>query len=284
MEVGVFLPLNEATPPERIVEIVKDIEERDIASIWVPEHVVLFRDYEPTYPYAPDGRIKGFGNGMMEPFTALTFAAAHTSRVRLGTCICLIGQRNPVYTAKQVADLDFLSGGRVNFGIGLGWQREEFEALQMPWPQRGKRSDEHIAVMKALWQNEVSSFDGDLYTLPECVQSPKPVQKPHPPIFVGGEGDAALRRAARLGQGWMGAGINPDDMPERVAALHGFMAEEGRKPDDMMIYALPNRRPSAERFSRLADAGVEQAIHLPPLGSRDETRAGLDEMTRMAGK
>jgi probable F420-dependent oxidoreductase len=284
MDVGVFLAINETIPPERFAETVRDVEERDFAAIWVPEHVVLFRDYEPSYPYAPDGRLRGLGEGMMEPFAALTFAAAHSSRIRLGTSICLVAQRNPVYTAKQVADLDYLSGGRVNFGIGMGWQREEFEALQMPWERRGRRGDEHIAVMKALWENEVSSFEGEFYRLPDCVQYPKPVQKPHPPIFVGGEGDAALRRAARLGQGWMGAGVNPEDMPERIETLHRFLREAGRAPDDCAIYALPNRRPDTDRFQRLADAGVEHVIHMVPIRSRDETRAGLDDLLRLAGK
>ncbi|MBT7755725.1 MAG: LLM class F420-dependent oxidoreductase, partial [Rhodospirillaceae bacterium] len=257
MEAGVFLALNESTPPSLVAETAKAIEERGFHAVWAPEHVVLFEDYESKYPYSEDGRIGGFGKGMMEPFAALTFLAAHTSTVRLGTAICLVSQRNPVYTAKQVADLDFLSGGRVNFGIGLGWLREEFEALQMPFEKRGQRANEHIAVMKSLWCDETSSYDGELYKLPETVMYPKPVQTPHPPIFVGGEGDAALRRVADLGQGWLGASVSVEDISERIATLHGLLAERGRKPDDVKIYTLPNRRPNADRCRRLEDAGVE---------------------------
>ncbi|MDP7548305.1 MAG: LLM class F420-dependent oxidoreductase [Alphaproteobacteria bacterium] len=282
MEAGVFLSLNDTTPPALVAEVARAIEERGFHAIWVPEHVVLFEDYEPNYPYSPDGRIGGFGKGMMEPFAALTFLAAHTTRVRLGTAICLIGQRNPVYTAKQVADLDFLSNGRVNFGIGLGWLKEEFAALQVPWEKRGQRANEHIAVMKSLWCDETSSYDGELYKLPSCVMYPKPVQTPHPPIFVGGEGDPALRRTAELAQGWMGAGISPDDMGERIATLHGFLAERGRSPDEVKIYSLPNRRPDADRCRRLEDAGVEQVLHMVPMREIGKTEAALDEFARVA--
>ncbi|MBT3331975.1 MAG: LLM class F420-dependent oxidoreductase [Rhodospirillaceae bacterium] len=282
MEAGVFLALNDTTPPEIIAQTAEAIEERGFQAIWVPEHVVLFDDYEPNYPYSPDGRIGAFGKGMMEPFTALTYLAAHTKTVRLGTSICLITQRNPVYTAKQVADLDFLSNGRVNFGIGLGWLKEEFEALNVPWEQRGKRANEHIAVMKALWQEEVSSFEGELYQLPNCVMYPKPVQTPHPPIFVGGEGDAALRRVADLAQGWMGAGVNPDELVERIATLHGMLRERGRAPDDVKIYTLPNRRPDWDRCRRLEDAGVEQVLHMVPMREIGETKTALDDFARIA--
>lgn len=281
MEAGVFLGLNDSTPPAFIAEAARAIEERGFHAIWVPEHVVLFEDYEANYPYSRDGRIGGFGKGMMEPFAALTFLAAHTTRVRLGTAICLVGQRNPVYTAKQVADLDFLSNGRVNFGIGLGWLKEEFAALQVPWARRGQRANDHIAVMKSLWCDETSSYDGELYKLPPSIMYPKPVQTPHPPIFVGGEGDAALRRVADLAQGWMGANIEAEDIPERIATLHGFLAERGRAPDEVKIYTLPNRRPNADRCRRLEDAGVEQVLHMVPMREIGETKAALDEFARM---
>ncbi len=282
MEAGVFLALNESTPPELIAQTARAIEERGFQAIWVPEHVVLFEDYESKYPYAPDGRIGGFGKGMMEPFAALTYLAAHTSKVRLGTSICLVAQRNPVYTAKQVADLDFLSGGRVNFGIGLGWLREEFDALQAPWEKRGQRANEHIAVMKALWTEETSSYDGELYKLPPAIMYPKPVQTPHPLIFVGGEGDAALRRTADLAQGWLGASVDVEILSERIATLHGFLRERGRSPDEVKIYTLPNRRPDAERCRRLEDAGVEHVIHMVPMREIGETESRLDDFARMA--
>ncbi len=282
MEAGVFLALNETTRPEFAARAARAIEERGFHAIWVPEHVVLFDDYESQYPYSPDGRIGGYGKGMMEPFTALSFLAAHTRRVRLGTSICLITQRNPVYTAKQVADVDFLSGGRVNFGVGLGWLREEFDALGVPFEKRGKRANEHIAVMKALWCDETSEYHGELFDLPACVMYPKPVQTPHPPIFVGGEGDHSLARVADLAQGWLGASVEPDIMAERIATLHRMLEERGRTKDEVKIYTLPNRRADADRCRRLEDVGVEQVIHMVRLREIGETESDLDTFARAA--
>ena len=159
--------------------------------------------------------------------------------MRLGTGICLVPQRNPIYTAKQVADVDFLSRGRLDFGIGVGWLREEFEALGVPWERRGARTRECIEVMKTLWCDEVSSYAGAFYTLPGCLQNPKPVQKPHPPLFFGGESDAALRRVAQLGQGWFGFGLSPDDLAAHLERLDALLAREGRKRSDVQVQVAP---------------------------------------------
>ena len=282
MEAGVFLALNESTPPELIIQAAQAVEERGFHAIWVPEHVVLFDEYDSKYPYSADGRIGNYGKGMMEPFTALAFLAAHTSEVRLGTAICLVTQRNPIYTAKQVADVDFLSGGRVNFGIGVGWLREEFAALNMPFNNRGKRADEHIEVMKALWCQETSEYHGELYDLQSCVMYPKPIQNPHPPIFVGGEGDHALTRVAALAQGWLGASMEPEVITERIATLHHLLDERGRAKSDVKIYTLPNRRPDSDRCRRLEDAGVEQVIHMVRLNEIGRTKSDLDKYARIA--
>ena len=132
MQIGLQTAFSGATPPDLIAEYGRIAEERGFHSIWVPEHVVFFRDYESRYPYTEDGRIPGDPDGVMEPPTALTFIAANTKRGRLGTGGCLVPQRSPIYTAKQVADVDYLSKGRVDFGIGIGWLREEFDALGVP--------------------------------------------------------------------------------------------------------------------------------------------------------
>src|SRR4051812_11651145 len=159
MQVGAFVPVGTLNAnPEFVGELGPALETRGFDSVWVAEHVVLFDDYASQYPYAENGRFPGGGDsGLLEPLTALAYIAATTTTLRLGTGICLVGQRNPVYTAKQVADVDVLSNGRVDFGIGIGWLREEFDVVAMPFNHRGARSDEHIAVMKELWTNEVSS-------------------------------------------------------------------------------------------------------------------------------
>ncbi|MEL0112597.1 MAG: LLM class F420-dependent oxidoreductase, partial [Rickettsiales bacterium] len=253
MDVGIVMPCSAITPPDLIAETAKAIEERGFASIWAPEHVIFFEQYQSQYPYSEHGKLLGFDHGMMEPWTTLSYVAAHTDRVRLGSSICLVPQRNPVYTAKQIADVDFLSGGRVDFGVGAGWLREEFEALQVPFERRGARTSDYIRVMQALWTMERPHYDGEFYTLPECTQSPKPVQTPHPPIFFGGESKPALRRVATIGQGWMGASLTPEDMPEKLQQLDELLAEQGRKRSDIKIYTLPNRAPKADLFPRYED-------------------------------
>ncbi len=261
MKIGVIMAFNEGTPPEFIAKGGRIAEERGFHSVWVPEHVVFFPEYASRYPYAADGKIPGNPTGILEPWIALTYLAAHTERIRLGTGICLVPQRNPVYTAKQVADVDFLSGGRVDFGIGIGWLREEFEALGVPWKQRAARTREYIGVMKTLWCDEVSSYKGELYTLPDCLQNPKPVQKPHPPIFFGGESDGALGRTADLGQGWFGFNVTPDTLPERLGKLDALLSRAGRSREEIEVYVsppLPSIEPDSLR--RYEAAGIDQVI------------------------
>jgi len=238
------------------------LEERNFESLWVAEHVVLFDDYESSYPYDDSGRFPGAGDsGLLEPWTALSYVAATTTTLRLGTGICLVGQRNPVYTAKQVADVDVLSGGRVDFGIGIGWLREEYEAVAMPFDHRGARSDEHLEVMKQLWTEPVSSYDGRYYELPECRMYPKPVQQPHPPIHVGGESDGALRRTARLGQGWFGFNRQPDEVPEALERLDRALQAEDRTRAEIEISVCPYfKGTDADGIKRYADLGVDRVI------------------------
>lgn len=282
MEVGIVLPGSALTPPDLIVAAAQAVEERGFHSVWAPEHVVFFEEYASRYPYAEDGKLRGFDGGMIEPWTLLSFVASHTKKVRLGSSVCLIPQRNPVYTAKQIADLDFLSGGRVDVGVGVGWLREEFEALQVPFERRGARTRDYLQVMQALWTQEVSSFEGEFYTLPPCIQTPKPVQDPHPPFIFGGESDAALRRVADFGGGWMGANLMPEDLPAKLERLDRMLAERGRPRSDIKLLVMPNRAPKAELFPRYEELGVEQVVHLVPLKNIDDVRSRLDRTAKMA--
>lgn len=279
MDVGVFVPLgNGNASPDILRAVGREVEARGFESIWVPEHVVLFDEYESSYPYSPDGRFPGGADsGMLEPLTALTYLAAVTDRVRLGTGICLVPQRNPVYTAKAVTDLDSLSGGRVEFGVGVGWLREEFEAVAMPFEQRGRRTDEHLAVMKSLWCDDVSEHRGELYDLPPCRMYPKPVQTPHPPIHIGGESDAALRRVARHGQGWFSFDRLPGDLREPLARLDGALAVEGRTRGDVVVTVCPYfNATTPELVERYAAAGVDRLVVLCLAFDVDTLRSQLD--------
>ena len=282
MDIGLFIPISGFNATAEFLRVLGPaVEERGFESIWVPEHVVLFDDYESEYPYSPDGRFPGGGDvGLLDPLTALTYLAAVTDRVRLGTAICLVPQRNPVYTAKQVADLDVLSGGRAEFGIGIGWLREEFDALNVPFANRGRRTDEYLQVMKSLWTEETSSFGGDLYQLSSCRMYPKPVQAPHPPILIGGESDAAMRRAARFGQGWFTFNRTPDDFPAALDRLDGELAATGRsRSEDFSVSACPYFNPvTPATVEAYHAAGVDRLIVVCFAFARDDLLTTLDQL------
>src|SRR6202790_690433 len=146
--------------------VAEGAEERGIGTIWVGEHVVLFDQYESHSPYAEAGRMPAPpGSGLLEPMVTLTYLAARTSTVRLGTAMLLLPQRNPVYVAKEVSSLDWLSGGRVDLGVGVGWLKEEFDALNVPWERRGRRTDEYLEVLRTLWVDNPSAYHGETYAL-----------------------------------------------------------------------------------------------------------------------
>lgn len=261
MKIGCQMAFNDLTSPDYIAEAGGIVEELGFHSLWVPEHVLFFPEYASRYPYSDDGKLRGDPKSLLDPFSVLTFVAAGTRRIRLGTGICLVPQRNPVYTARQVADLDYLSGGRFDFGVGIGWLREEFDALGVPWENRAGRTLECIEVMKTLWCDEISRHDGERFQIRAAYQNPKPVQKPHPPLFFGGESDAALKRVATVGQGWFGFNLTPASLEERLAALDSLLADAGRRRDDIRIHASPAAQAAnRDDLRAFASLGVDQII------------------------
>jgi probable F420-dependent oxidoreductase len=172
-----------------------------------------------------------------------------------------VPQRSPVYTAKQVVDLDTLSGGRVDFGIGVGWLKEEFDALGVPFANRGNRTDQYLDVMKALWTEEVSEYHGSLYDLPPCRMYPKPVQKPHPPIHIGGESDAALQRVASHGQGWYTFNRLPDQLAAVLPKLESALADAGRKRSEIELTVCPYfNSVTADQVRAYREQGVDRLV------------------------
>ena len=265
MHVGLFLPtVAPIASPDFLVRAARAAEERGFHSLWVPEHVVLFDDHRSAYPYSEDGKIPGVDAsqlGLLEPLSTLCFLAAATERIRLGSGVCLVPQRNPVYTAKEVANVDWLSGGRFDFGVGVGWLAEEFEVCNVPFARRGARCDSYIEAMRRLWCDEIAEYKDEFYTIPPNRFLPKPVQKPHPPIHVGGESQAALRRAARLGQGWFGFNLPPEQVGPRLQQLDRFLAEGGRSRSEIQISIGPNNHPvDGGRLEAYREAGVDQLI------------------------
>lgn len=281
MKIGVFAALASPFADRAVIQAFgQTAEERGVDSIWVPEHVVLFDEYTSSYPYSPDGKIPAPpGSGMLEPFTLLAFLAACTTTPRLGTGICLLPQRNPVYTAKEAAAIDYLSGGRFDFGIGVGWLEEEFRVVNVDWPRRGKRTDEYIEVMKALWCEDPSEHHGAFYDLPPCNMFPKPVQSPHPPLHFGGESTAAMRRVARVGQGWHTFNRLPDQVAEPLAMLERVLQEHDRSRADIEVTVSPYFNGlTPDMVKGYAEAGVDQVTALVFAASPDDVPAAFDAL------
>jgi probable F420-dependent oxidoreductase len=260
MKFDLWIPTaNPMTTFDLLEAVAQESEARGISTLWVGEHVVLFEEYASSYPYAADGRIPSpSGSGLLEPMVTLSYLAACTKTVRLGTAMLLLPQRNPVYVAKEVSSLDWLSGGRVDLGVGVGWLKEEFEALGVPWERRGVRTDEYLEVLRTLWCDDTSSFDGETFHLPECEMFPKPVQRPHPPIHIGGETDAALRRAALTGQGWHTFNRSPEELAAGVGRLDELLEAAGRSRQDLRITVCPYLNLlTPEAVEQYAEAGAD---------------------------
>ena len=280
MKLGLFVPLSYPfATPELVTAVGVQAEARGYESVWLAEHVVLFDDYGSEYPYSPDGRLPAPAQyGILEPLTTLAYLASCTSSLRLGTGICLLAQRNPVYLAKEVASVDWLSGGRVEFGIGVGWLAEEYGVVDVPWEGRGARTDEYLEVIRKLWTDDVAEHHGELYDLPPCRLDPKPVQRPLP-VHVGGESDAALRRAARHGQGWYGFDRGPDEVQERLDTLEKFLAEEGRSRADVQVSICPYFRGlNPDMVEGFKARGVDRVITLIIAVQPDDVTTALDAL------
>jgi probable F420-dependent oxidoreductase len=250
--------------------------------MWIAEaHLASFDVVRSPYPYTADGKMPSDPDdeaGEPDAFLLLSYLAAITQRVRLGTGVCVLPQRNPLYVAKQVTSLDQLSNGRVDFGVGIGWMAEEFEAADAPWEARGERCRSYLAVARSLWCDDDAEHHDEFYDLPRCRQRPRPVQRPHPPVYFGGNSDAALRRAAELGTGWYGIGLAPDAVRDRVARL----AELGGGGAPPAIAVSPGRASSTTDMSAYADAGVDQLVLPMPVTGLDEVRRRLDEFAELA--
>jgi probable F420-dependent oxidoreductase len=211
MKIGVFSTfMSPLATPQMISNFARRAEDIGLDSIWMGEHVALFDKNTFGYPGSKDGRIPvPPGGGMLDVIATFGFLAATTKRLRLGTGVTLVPQRNPMYTAKEICTLDWLTDGRIDFGIGVGWNKEEVEACGYRWRDRGARCDEFLEVMRQLWTEPVLDFAGKWVNLEGCRLDPKPIQKPHVPIIVGGYADAAMRRAVRFGAGWYGFNSDP---------------------------------------------------------------------------
>jgi probable F420-dependent oxidoreductase len=244
-----------------IDEVAAAAERSGFATLWSGEHVVMVDRSSSRYPYSDDGQIAVPAQAdWIDPMIGLSFAAAATSTIILATGVLLLPEHNPVLMAKQAATLDTLSGGRFTLGIGIGWSREEFDALGVPFERRGARTAEYVDAMRTLWRDDVASFDGEFVRFDSVRVNPKPVRDRRIPIMLGGNSDAALRRVAAWGDGWYG--FNVDGVAavrDRVAMLTSLCSERGRDIRDLRI-AVALQDPRRSDVSALAELGVDELV------------------------
>jgi probable F420-dependent oxidoreductase len=264
--------------PDMLTHLATTAERVGVESVWAVEHVVIPVGYQSTYPYDPSGRIPAPDQlPLPDPLIALTWAAAATKTLRLATGILILPQRHPLYVAKEVATLDVLSNGRVILGIGVGWLREEFEALGIPFEERFARTAETVRALRSLWAEEARPFTGRFFRWGKLESHPKPVQRPGVPIVVGGHTELAARRAARYGDGFF-PGVADD---EKLVWLLGVMRDECRKlgRDPATIEVTAGRGPmDADTVTRLRDHGVSRIIVPPPAFDPDGVTHGLEQL------
>ena len=273
MRIGVTLPnVHETLADSRTIETVaRRADELGFDSVWCNDHLAIPKakraGTEPAYTasYGEQRR-----QHVYEPLITLAYLAAVTSRVLLGTSVYLLPLRNPLVAAKQVASLDQLSRGRLVLGVGVGWLEGEFAALGVPFRERGSRTDEAIAVLKALCGQERAEFHGRYHRFTGVEFFPKPVQRPHPPLWIGGRSDAAIRRAARAGDGWHPSHLTIDELHRGIAELHGECERAGRSPDEVTVstrrkLVLTGSPAQAERGRVLAGSAGEIAATMAEL-------------------
>ncbi len=256
MKFGLAFASSVGTDPESALEICRRAEELGFESVWGGEHVIRPTHIESPYPYTEDGSMPGEPETPIpDPLIWLAYVASVAPTLRLGTCILILPQRNPVVLAKEVATLDHLSGGRVELGIGVGWLKEEFDVIGVPWARRGARNDEYIAAMRALWAGPHAEFHGNFVDFDPVTCSPRPLQASIP-ITVGGDTPAAVKRAARLGDGFFPGTGDVEGLRKLIRELAAAAEDHGRDPKDIEVNAMFG--------AQMADpaAGVEQLIEL----------------------
>src|SRR5438552_19216049 len=281
MRYGFYMPTRGATAePDALETLVTRGEALGFSSTMIADHVVCPVKVESKYPYTADGRFPGQGDAL-EQLSLMAFVAAKTQRLRLVTSVMILPYRNPVFTAKALATIDVLSRGRVTVGVGVGWLEEEFQALgAADFKRRGAVSDEYIRIFKALWTTSPASFRGEFYRFDEIQCLPHPVQKPHPPIWIGGHSKAALRRVARLGDGWHPVGANPavplgpSELQALLDEVYRLTEAEDRDPKTLTIsYKAP-----------VYDVGKPVApgvARRPFTGAPEQIREDIDTFARL---
>lgn len=234
-------------------------EELGFESIWFPEHTVMPVGAKTPYPGTEDGHIPDSMNYMIDPFMGLAAASSVTKNLLLGTGVCLVPEHNPLNLAKTIATLDYFSGGRVLFGVGTGWLEEESEIMGVNFRRRWSQTREALLAIKELWTKQESEFHGEFYDFPLVMCNPKPVQKPHPPIILGGASKNVLERVVEIGDGWIPVRHTPDEVSAARGRLNRLAESKGRDPDSIEISVF-GLRPDREELRAFENAGASRAI------------------------
>lgn len=279
MKIGVFVFATEYSVDPTV--LAKKAEELGFESFWVPEHPVIPIKYTSRYPGSEDGIIPDAYGRILDPFVALARASAVTKTIKLGTGICLVPERNPLLLAKEVATLDRLSEGRFIFGIGAGWLKEETEIMGGDFPHRWTQAREAILAMKELWTKEEAEYHGKYYNFPAVRSFPKPAQKPHPPVFLGGVDKNVFKRVIEWGDGWMPGRVTVEELKRGRAVLNELAGRAGRDPQsiEVLAFGLPGKFRTREEIKDLEKADVNHAtIWLTQEG--DEAIAEMEQLAR----
>ena len=234
LDVGIYGSL---ATPDTILELTQLAENRGFGSVWVADHVAFPVSFASKYPYAAEGDFPAqLADPLMEPIATIGVLVGATKRVRIGTAVLVMPQRNPLLLARMLVTLDQFSGGRITLGAGVGWLEEEFKALGFhDFPRRGKATDEAIEIFKAVSVGGEVGYNGEVFAFDPVFSAPGSIQRPHPPVLIGGVADPALRRVARLGDGWLAVSMGPDLLAERLERLRQLTTEAGRRFEDLQL-------------------------------------------------
>lgn len=268
MRLGLLPPFSLETvgDPTYLRALATGIEAAGAESFWAVEHILVAEDYEPRYPYSADGRMPGGGAALMpDPLQVLAFVGAHTERLVLGTSVVVATQHPALILAKAVATLDRMSAGRVRLGVGMGWQIEEYRAVNVPYEGKGRRLDETIDAMRACWSPNPVSYSGTTVAFSRVNVDPKPVQADGVPIVVGGSSAAAARRAGTRGDGWFPYVVGPAEVADGLETIRRAADDAGRDPATIEITVWPGswdyaRGTDPALLGELAALGVDRIV------------------------
>jgi probable F420-dependent oxidoreductase len=287
MHVGILTFATERSLP--VTDLARACEERGLESLWLPEHPVVPVEHATRYPLSADGALPRPYRELPDPFALLAAAAAVTTRLNVGTGICLVPERDPLLTAHQVATVDHLSRGRFLFGIGAGWLKEEMDLFGPHFPYRFGYMREAVTAMRRLWTGEPVSFEGKWIRFPKVLCRPAPAQRPHPPVILGGMGPNVRKRVAEWGDGWMPIALPPAELKvarEEIATLARARGRDAKALTyTVMIGALPGMEepalemlPGKDVLAAYAEAGADRVVVSIPTLGREGTLAHLDRV------